>query len=646
MFFSKRALWVFALAAAVTVLTPGPGICVEKDLYIYRILFGSVYFEYETGTSETGGSTLERQRFMQSYSLDTLGNILSRRLAIYDAGVRFTFENYEQGSTTVDTDNVNYYLQTTLLPKSNIPLTLYGNQSNDTTDSGTGEKEHTKTTYGLNWLTRFRNIPDTKVRIERQNDVTQSSDMTTSIYNVIMNKDLGPTENMLSYTLNTTEDNFASGRDSQNMAINATNRTNLSRSTIFDLGFSRGESTNENIDTPDMTANAVSVGLQSRPSQEFSQGHRFSYYALSSGESDSASNSYSGNMSYQFTDRLNSNLTLTAGESTTESPGKSETTTSLGTGFGLNYRVSKKLSMSETVNYSKYDSSANTETNRDRELFRALTHLTYNDQLSWAQFIASTRLGYNRDKTTEELSGTGIEHGISAALANIDINRYFLFNTSADWNRVYNLTGDNWSNTSGYNISASNKLWRRYVQLAAKFSKTSEESWVASENKEAQNWSLSGTSTYFRNTRIEATMEHIDTFDSAAGDVSTDIEKLTVTHNRYLARGLLDIGFNYNFVNTSFTGGSNEFSSMSFFARYNKRLLRQLDWRAEANYTTGEGSNDSYRNITVVNNYFTYPMRRWLLSLEQKYLHTESQGHERIENTFLFRAMRQFVWIL
>ena len=646
MFFSKRALWAFALAAAVVVLTPGLGFCVEKDLYIYRLLFGRVYFEYETGTSEQNGTTSERQRFMQSYSLDTLGNILSRRLATYDAGVSFTFENYEQGSTTVDTDNVNYYLKTILLPKSNIPLTLYGSQSNNTLTTATTTTERTRTIYGLNWLMRFRTLPDTRVNIERQNNTSQSSDMTTTVYNVNMTKSLGPTDNALAYNLNTTEDNIMSGQGTQNSAINATNRTRLSRTTIFDLGYSRGDSTTESPDTPDTTVSAVTVGLQSRPSLEFSQGHRFTYYAISSDESDSTNSSYAGNMAYRFTDRLDSNLSLTAGESTTESPDKTEKTTSMGTGFGLNYRISNKLSMSETVDYSRFESSANTETNQDRELFRALTHLNYRDQLSWAQLTSSLRLGYNRDKTTEELSGSGIEQGVSVALSEIDINRYFIFNTSADWNRVYNLSGDVWSKSSSYHLGAFNKLWQRYVKLTARFSRTSQESWISDLDNRTQIWSLNASSTYFRNTRIEANTEHNETFNNVSGDVASDTARLTVTHNRYLAGGALDLGFTYDYVSSEYTDGSDEFSSMGAFARYNRKLLRNLDWRAAASYTTGEGSDNTFRNITTLDNLFTYPLRSWLLSLEQKYIQTEDQNRDLVENTFLFKAMRQFLWML
>ncbi|MBI2400256.1 MAG: hypothetical protein HYV23_04255 [Deltaproteobacteria bacterium] len=214
MFFSKRALWAFALAAAVVVLVPGTGFCVEEDMYIYRLLFGRVYFEYETGTTEDNGTTRDRSRFLQSYSLDTLGNILSRRLVTYDAGVTFTLDSYEQGSTAIDTENVNYYLKSTLLPKSNIPLSLYGSRTNETLTTTASETERTRTIYGLNWLMRFRTLPDTDIQIERQNDASQSSDMTTTLYNVRMIKPVGPTENSLYYNLNTTEDNVRDGRGS------------------------------------------------------------------------------------------------------------------------------------------------------------------------------------------------------------------------------------------------------------------------------------------------------------------------------------------------------------------------------------------------------------------------------------------------
>lgn len=647
MFFSKRTLWAFALAAAVVVLVPGPGFCIEEDLYIYRLLFGRVYFEYETGTTEDNGSSLDRSRFLQTYSLDTLGNILSRRLATYDAGVSFTLDSYEQGSTTIDSEHVNYYLKTTLLPKSNIPLSLYGSQSNETLTSST-VNERTRTIYGMSWLMRFRTLPDTNIHIERQNDVATLSDMTTTLYNIRMLKTIGPTENSLYYNLDTTEDNLMDGRGSQSSAINATNKTNLSRSTVFDLGYSRGDTASDSGESPDMTVNAVTVGLQSRPSLEFNQTHRYTYYSISSDGSDSTNSAYSGNMSYRFTDRLDSSLSLTTGESTSDTLDKSETTTSLGAGFGLNYRLSKKISLMETLNYSKFDSSSNIDTgiNPDRELFSALTHLTYNDQLPWAQLTSSLRLGYNRDKTTDELSGSGIEQGVSAALTSIDINRYVLFNTSADWNRVYNLTGNVWSKSNSYQLSAYNKLWRRYAQVTAKLSRSSQSSWISAAESSTENWSVSASSSYFRNTKIDASSDHIKTFDTLTGDVTIDSEILTATHNRYLAGGSIDLGLTYNIISTSSQNSSTEFSSLGAFARYNKKLLRNLDWRAGASMSRGEGSNSTFKNITAFDNVLTYPMRSWLLSLEQKYIHTEDQSRDLVENTFIFRAMRQFLWMM
>ena len=646
MFFSKKTLWALALAAAALVLTPGTGFCVEEDLYIYRLLFGRVYFEYETGTTEDNGSSRDHTRFIQSYSLDTLGDILSRRLITYDAGVSFNFNNYEQSTNTIDTDTVNYYLKTTLLPKSNIPLDLYGSQFNETLTTSSTESERTRRIYGLNWLMRFRKLPDTRIQIERQNDFTPSSDSSTTMYNVNMTKAIGPTDNSLYFNMNTTEDNMVSGKDSQSMSVNMTNRTNLSRSTIFDMGLSRGDSSSENPSNPESTVNALTVGLQSTPSVDFHQDHRYTFYNSTTDDKSSDNGTYNGNMSYRFTDRLNSNLSLTAGESSSETPDKIETTNSLGAGFGVSYRLSKKLSLSENVSYSKFDTTANTETNQDRELFRALTSLTYTDQLPWAQLSSSARLGYNKDKTSDELAGSGIEQGLSASLSSIDFNRYVLFNTSADWNRVYNLTGDVWSNNHSYQLSAFSRLWRRYAQLSANFGASAQSSWISSSESNTQEWTINAASSYFRNTKIEAGSEHKKTFDSLTGEIETSSDLLTVTHNRYLAGGSLDLGLTYNIISNTFEGGSNRFNSLNLFAKYNKKLTRNLDWIAAASISHGTGDNDTFKNINALSNFFTYGLRSWLLSAEQKYLQTEDQNRDLVESTFIFRATRGFLWML
>lgn len=643
MFSIKRAL---ALVAAIVALTPGLGFCVEEDLYVYRLLSGRVYFEYETGSTEENGRAVEHSSFQQTYSLDTLGNILSRRLITYDAGISYTLDNYEQERTSIDSENVSYYLKTTLLPKSNIPLSFYGSRFNEKFTTASSETERTRTIYGLNWLARFRTLPETRVQVERQNDVSTGSDNSTTMYNVNLNKSIGPTENSLYYSLNTTADNINDGRDTQNQSVNFRNQTNLSRSTILDFGISHGDSSNENPATPDMSANGLTVGLQSRPSMEFSQDHRYTYYNTSSGGSDVESGNYAGNMAYRFTDRLDSTMSLSVGETTTESSDRSETSESLGLGLGLNYRLSRKLSMAETVSYSKINTSAETPASPDRELFRMLTHLTYSDQLSWAMLSASARLGYNKDKTTEELTGSGIEQGVSVSLSSIDFNRYVLFNTAADWNQVYNLTGDVWSENKSFQASAINKLWRRYVQLSANFSKSSQASWISALDSRTQKMSFDAVSTYFRNTRIEFNSEHINSFDTVSGDSEVDSELLSVTHNRYLAGGTLDFGFTYNQLSSRFEGGSTAFNTTAFLARYEKKLLRNLNWLASATYSKGEGDNNSFRNTTGLSNLFTWQLRSWLVSAEQKYTHIEDQNRDLIENTLIFRALRQFTWML
>lgn len=646
MFFSKRALWAAALAAAAVVLTPAAGFCVEEDLYIYRLLFARVYFEYETASSDDNGKTKESQRFQQSYNLDTLGNILSRRLITYDAGVGFTFENQEHDSSTIDSEQVNYYLRTALLPKSNIPLSLNASRMTDTLTTAASEQERTRDIYGLNWEMRFKTLPDTRIFIQRQNNVSSASDTSSTVYDVTMTKTLGPSENYFAFNMSTAEDNLSGANGSESMTINATNRTALSRSTIFDVGLTRGDSSTDSATSSGTTVNALTMGLQSRTSLEFNQNHRFTHYDISNDGSVSENNTYSGSMGYRFTDRLDSNLTLTAAESTSEAEDKTQESTSLGTGFGLNYRISKKLSLSESVSYSKTETTSDTPTDLDRETLRVLTHLNYNDQLPWAQLSSSVRVGYNREKTTEELSGSGIEQGVSASLTNIDVNRYFVFNMAADWNKVINLTGDVWSDSNSFHLSALNKLWRRYVQLAANFSQTSQSSWVAASESSSENWSLTAASSYFRNTRLDAKTEYNKTFDTVTGDISTLTNSLVVTHNRYLANGMLDVGFDYSLVSSTFSGGSDKFSSIGAFARYNKQLIRNLDWRTGASISRGSGEDNSFRNITTFENAFTYPLRAWLVSLEQKYISSQNQNRDFSENTYLFRAVRQFLWFL
>lgn len=611
---------------------------------MYRVLFAKVYFEFEKGTVEEDGRQQDHSRFQQTYSLDTIGNIFSSRIITYDAGVIFTDNNYESSNTEVDTKATSYYLSTNILPRSAIPLNIYMNRTIDSITTSTSDLERTRTVYGFNWFLKLKTLPETRVLVDRAINESATTEQTNTSYRLEMSKELGPTENELRYNLMTSESNTASGTESS--VLNYNNRTHISRSTIFTLGATTSSTENEDPVAADTKQYGLTLGIDSNPSIDTRQTHRYTYYNTSSGDNENTGGFYTGDMYYRFTDRFDTNFGISLSETESDSPTQKETSESFGANFGLNYRISDNLSLSEAVTYSSFNTNSDTGLNtQDRELLSALTRIAYSKRLTWAQLVSSYGLGYREERSSQEGAGTGLEQNISVGLANIDVNPYVSFNTSASWSDVTNLSGDIWSNSKTFELSAANKVWKRYAILTGIYSKAESSSWIEVLNTKTEKLRLDAVSTYFRNTKIELFSEHANTFDAISGFGQVDTESASITHNRYLLGGALDLGAGYSLTDSKYTGGSDSFTIKTLSARYTKRLLRDLNWALTAQSTENKGSRTFTKRRSVTNS-FIYNLRAWLLSADHKYIITEDLVREQVESTILFRATRQFVRFL
>ena len=145
----KWFCWALAVFL-VTCLVPAKAWCVKIDPYLYRTLIGRITLEYEREDSLSGAKRT-RSTFNQIYSLDSKGNILSRRLIIYDAGISFARSDSTIETTTTkesDSTQLNYYLRTTFLPRSRIPFSIFGSRKTRDTSSG---RETNTNEYGFEW---------------------------------------------------------------------------------------------------------------------------------------------------------------------------------------------------------------------------------------------------------------------------------------------------------------------------------------------------------------------------------------------------------------------------------------------------------------------------------------------------------------
>ena len=113
--------------------------------------------------------------------------------------------------------------------------------------------------------------------------------------------------------------------------------------------------------------------------------------------------------------------------------------------------------------------------------------------------------------------------------------------------------------------------------LSANFSASTQSSWISASESDTQEWSLNAASNYFRNTKIEASSEHKRTFDTVTGEITIS-SRHTERHAQQVPgrRASWTWGSSTTSLSNTFEGGSNNFTSISMFARYNKKLMRNL----------------------------------------------------------------------
>lgn len=626
------------------MLTPSAALSVEQDPYIFRTLLGRVFFEYETSTREESGSRNDTNRFRQTYSLDLKGNLFSRRLIIYDAGISFTDEDTETDTSASNSKMLSYYLSTTLLPLSYTPLTLYARRSDTTNDYSTNRTENIVTNYGMNFLLKFKKLPKTGFYVDRTDRDGTATVESTTHYRLTMEQDIGPTENNLLVTRQENDDRTGAGEDSFTNTLNFTNRTLISKDTLFNFGF---VASNSETDGSDSKLSALNMSLTSRPSKEFEQKHNFTTYSNETESSKITGKLYDGTLTYEFNERLSSYLTLSSAGTESVSETSTLDSDSVGVNLGINYRISTNTSLIQTVTYNETDSRSSDPTaiTSDYLLIKETTTLNHTRNLSRAMLNASAGIGLLKEKSAD-LDGSGIEENASLSLSNIDVNKYVGFNASASNSYVKGLSGNMSGKTQNYDLSAFNKFWRRYVQMTASYKKYSQESWInIFENKrEVLRFDL--TSHLSRKLQFSMFAEHSNTFNESTGFVYATTAGANAYFNQRLWGGEFDSGASLSTSESKFAGNSQRINFFRFNAKYNKYLTRWLLWRSMLDSSESvELNTDTFTRVTFFENIFLFPLRQWIMSVEHRYSITDSSSQELIENKLLLKATRSFLRI-
>lgn len=646
----KRAWWAIVLCC-LALLAPRESSAREFDPYARRNLTGLISFEYEKYRSvdETGFEE-EINTFHQFYSLDLRGNLVSRSLLIYDLGVSWDANKYTTEFQEVDTTLLNYSLSTTMLPLSQIPLTLFFNRF-QTKTTGTSSEDILMTTYGANWLLDFWTLPRTRLAVERRLTEGEGTDTEELTVTANLQKVIGASDNNLDYRFDVDQDinsTSPSARETKEHTWNFTNLTNLSRSTSVRLGYIHNIVTHPENHTDDILNQALNALVESTPSDDFHQSHSYTWYKRDANtDTESVGQSYNGNMSYNLTSKLDSSASLGISDSRDTNPQSFFESRALTTSGALNYRPTQHLAISGIISYNDY--STNSEAGKanlgKRKTLNARTLVRYARNLDWSRLNSYYSLGYVEDEADVEGQGTGIEQDVFLGLSGIDFLKYAGVNVSAHYYYLESITGNIWGRRIDYHASTYNLKGAKYVNLNFAYDKDNESGYLEEIlNREMETFRFTALSKYFKNTSLAVSAERSNRSEELAGDSHTTSGNASASHQRRLLGGMLNLSVSYQIIRSEGNTTTDTTSSISYKARYRRRLLRRVLWELDLERLEEDFENvtEGFSNTTTAKNSLLYWLRAWQLRFEHTWDRFETDFFERTDNTFYLKATRRF----
>jgi hypothetical protein len=627
-----------------------------RDPYIRRFI--SLTLSYELDSIETtdnqSGESQSSERFLQTYDVSLVGNVVDPRLFVYSAGLTFT--DATSSGTNISESQYNSLalsFQTILLRQLKFPLTF--SYKRIMTESDPGGKSASER-YGLHWLLKLSKLPQTTLIAERNVDYPEDGDaIVSSYYQIMMSKKLWNTDNHFSHSMSFSE-------NSESMTTIYSNHAHLSRYTDMHTAAQRSQTTTDTVEgSGDSNSLGISMSLSSSPSRYFNQSHGFTSYESESDTSESTGQFFSGRFLFRPKSTLTATLNMTASKQETNMTIIDETTLlpvtndfaseSLSSAASVSYEITPRLSWTNEASY-RLDSNetSGVETNAtETEVMGVNSALQYGRDLGWASLSAGYGFGYMQETVKPQGKGSMLANSATLGLGGMNL-RLFSFSTSAAYNRNDNLTGNTWSNSRTLTASVSNRFWQRFAAMSASYGNTLTESWRKEDTSETNNYALSATNTYFKKVAFGATyaMSDITTFEQ--GNTVATHATLFASHGRPLLGGSLSLKGSYG-IHTredELPGGDTDYTSLAFDAVYKRILLGRIGWVSAFSASKYEDRANSRfaQRASLVNN-FGYQLRAWSLTLSHKYLLLQGDFEgDFTESEILFKASRSFGWFI
>ncbi|MBI5562278.1 MAG: hypothetical protein HY894_05415 [Deltaproteobacteria bacterium] len=546
---TRRNVWgrvkamIYIASAALFILAPGYGLAYERDPYLHNTLIGTISFQqlkYKT-MSESNRSTSVNKDFIQVYSLTMRGKIFSRRLLIYDLGVRLD----KVSGSAASNDRISrhkqtgtdYSFSTTALPLSAIPLTLSAShtKSNDVGYVNYGQLTRT---YGLNWNVKMRGLPQMRLSLQQSSASGTRTNSLTRTYMFTARKKAGITDNNVALRKYTHVNN-GTGENNSTASINYGNRTRFSRKTEMTATALKDTATS----TVGGNDNAASVdmNLYSSPGDDFSQNHSYTYNSTKSKDKNELT-LYAGDIDYSITDRLGAALSLSTVSNSITSMGSNLRNENVTSANRLRYMLTRRLAWVTSFTYSSAESNApDSQINlRNHSRETVATGLSYRRQFKPFTLATSYKIGYTEEKvgTDRKAKGyqrkRGLTQGASLGLGRVRVWDYALVNASAQYTKTQNLAQDLINDTFLYHMSIMNAAGAgaRYARAKASYTKRTTDAWNAKFNTRAESYGLSLKSTYFKRTKLMLNADKKSTTNGLTGTLRTEKMSAVMGHKR------------------------------------------------------------------------------------------------------------------
>lgn len=653
----RRICLALVLFSAV-IFVPSRGWCVLVDPYSFTTIKGSVFFEFSRDTRTEKDTTVKdtTSSFNQDYGLSLSGNIFSRLLVIYDGSIDYSRQSFFNDVNKNTGNNLSFDISTTLIPKSNIPLTLFGSRStswSSTDADNVSLSRPVNTLMGLNWAGKFVVLPVMSLSIRRQVTSSGEGEGSSKSLDIIYyaDKDFGPTKNHFQYQSEI--DSPEGGDSSTGSSFSFDNSTQLSRHSTFRLGVVR-DSSFSNVESSERVKTlSLIMGLDSSPSRFFNQSHSISHSRtdIEGGGDHSNSTAYSGGLSYQVSRKLNLNLSLGVFKGFTETDTSSIDTTNTSLSTASGYKLTEHLSITQALsaNFTETSASEQSELNlSDSKSFNSTTNLNYFRDFSYFNFNTSYGLGYvwNVSGDTADIpndnNGQAVTHNGAIGFSRIDFNRFFLFNTGGSFDDVLKTTSGNVQESHRqYYFSFDSRFWKKYLSINGDFNKGKSSDAITGIREDEETETLKFKVTPIKGGGATLDLERRVSFTSLAGEGRSQSAAASVYYGHKLFGGGFSASAAVTVSDGTFDGGGNNTRLISSSLTYTRMLFRRLTWNFKADFHDFKVDDTFSRNLLFSNRAF-YRLRSWSLNLEHTYNISQTSSSDTRENRIVLRAGRQF----